>query len=478
MSALDVANPNVNEATAKPAPGLMGELRDLATLGIPITLSFVGNQLLGFVDTAMVGRLDATSLAAVGIGNAIYFTLTIVGMGVVTGMDPLVSQAAGAGEFDRARAVLWQAVRIALLASLPCMAAVVIASAFVHRIGIDAATSAQVFRFILGRLPNTVTFFVVTAARIYLQAIGKTRSIIWSAVWANVFNVIFNWFFIYGDEGLAELGLPRVGMPALGVLGSGISSSLASLASVIILYRAVFKVGAAPTAADKRRDPATMRSILRLGGPIGMHYVAEVGAFSVAGIFAGWLGPTVTAGHQVALSLASMSFIFALGLSNASSVRVGRAIGRGDAEGARRAGVVGIIAGMAVMGVFAILFAIAPWSCARILSDKADILAAAVPLLQIAAVFQLADAAQVAAAAALRGAGDTRPAQVANMLGYYTLGLPLALVLGFWLKLGAVGIWWGLTVALFVIGTALTIRFVRMPLNKLRRTEEGMAEHS
>lgn len=469
MSAVDVSNLKVDEASAKPTPGLAGELRDLATLGIPITLSFVGNQMLGFVDTAMVGRLDATALAAVGIGNAIFFTLTIVGMGIVIGMDPLVSQAAGAGESDKARAVLWQAVRIALLASIPCMAAVLIASAFVHRMGIDEATSAQVFRFILGRLPNTITFFLATAARTYLQAIGKTRAIIWSAVWTNVFNFVLNWLFIYGDEGLVEIGLPRVGMPALGVLGSGISSALASLAAVFILYRAIFQVGAGPTAADKRANPEMMRTILRLGWPIGMHFIAEVGAFSVAGIFAGWLGPSVTAGHQVALSLASMSFVFALGLSNASSVRVGRAIGRGDAEGARRAGIVGIIAGMAVMGVFAVLFAVAPWTCARLLSNKADILAAAVPLIQIAAVFQLADAAQVAAAAALRGAGDTRPAQVANMLGYYLLGLPLALLLGFGLHLGAVGIWWGLTAALFVIGTALTIRFIRMPASKLRR---------
>jgi multidrug resistance protein, MATE family len=449
--------------------GLGAELRELFVLGGPIALSFVGTQLLGFVDIAMVGRLDATSLAAVGIGNAIFFTLSIVGMGLVLGMDPLVSQAHGAGEPDRARAVLWQAVRLALFASVPCMVLVVLGGAFTHRFGIDPAIARLVFHFILGRLPNLVTFLLFAAGRVYLQALGRTRAVVWAAVWSNVANLVFNTIFIFGDDGLARVGLPRVGLPALGVLGSGMASSLASIAAVVVVFRDIVRRGGWPTAAERRADPATMRSITRIGWPIAMHLLAEVGAFSVAGIFAGWLGPGPAAGHQVALGLASMSFVTALGLSNATSVRVGRAIGRGDPAGARRAGIVGICTAMVVMAIAAVVFAIAPWACARILTDEPDILAAAVPLIRIAAVFQLADAAQVAVAGALRGAGDTRSAQIANMLGYYLLGLPLALVLGFVFDLGAVGIWWGLTAALFAVAFALVIRFLRMSSDEMRR---------
>jgi len=448
---------------------LTTELGELALLGGPITLSYLGNQAMGFVDTAMVGRLDASSLAAVGIGNGIYFTLTLVGMGVVMGMDPLVSQAEGAGERDRSRVALWQAARLALWASIPVMLLVGLCAFFTDRIGIDAVTARLIFLFIVGRLPNALTFLFVTAGRIYLQSIGQTRSLIWATVWMNLANLAGNTVLIFGDDGLEAIGLPRIGAPALGVLGSGLASSFASIAGLFVIFRAVVKQVGFPTRDDVRTDRKVQKEIVRLGMPIGMHLLAEVGAFSVAGIFAGWLGPQAAAGHQVALGLASLSFTMALGISNATSILVGRAVGRGDTPGARRAGLVGIAAGTVAMGVSAILFAMAPWACARVLSNKPDILEAAVPLIRIAAVFQLADAVQAVAAGALRGAGDTHSARNANMLGYYVLGLPLSLLLGFGFKLGAVGIWWGLTAALFAVAIALLIRFFRLSASEIRR---------
>jgi MATE family multidrug resistance protein len=286
----------------------------------------------------------------------------------------------------------------------------------------------------------------------------------------NLANLACNTVLIFGDDGLEAVGLPRIGMPALGVLGSGLASSLASVVGLfVVFFRGVVKQAGLPTRADLRADPATQREIWRLGMPISMHLIAEVGAFSVAGIFAGWLGPQAAAGHQVALGLASLSFTMALGMSNATSILVGRAVGRGDTPGARRAGLLGIAAGTIAMGCSAIVFAVAPHACARILTDKPDILEAAVPLIRIAAVFQLADAVQSVASGALRGAGDTRSARNANMFGYYALGLPLSLLLGFGFHLGAVGIWWGLTVALFVVAIVLLYRFYRLSSGEIRR---------
>lgn len=464
--AVDRSTPN---EPATPARGVAGELSVFASLAVPITASYAGNQLLGLVDVAMVGRLDAVSLAAVGIGNAIYFTISLVAMGIVLGMEPLVSQAIGAGEHDKARRVLWQAVRIALLASAPCALLSMAIASMGTLIGFDAETAHHVQRFVLGRFLNVVPFLLSVAGRTYLQAMGRPRAAVWAVVWANVTNLVGNVLFIYGDDGLARIGLPRIGLPALGVFGSGLASTLASAATVGVVFREIARLGSAPISGDLRADPLTTRAIVRMGWPIGMHLLAEVGAFGLAGIFAGWLGPTVAAGHQVALSLASFSFTIALGLSNAASVLVGQAVGRGDTPGARRAGFLGIGFSMAVMGLAALLFAFAPVLCTRILTNEPGVIAAAVPLLRIAAVFQLADAAQASAAAALRGAGDTRSAQVANMSGYYLLGLPLALGLGFGLKLGAPGIWWGLTVALFAVAITLTIRFHQISSREIRR---------
>ncbi|MRG96860.1 MATE family efflux transporter [Polyangium spumosum] len=445
------------------------ELRELAVLGGPITLSFVANQMLGFVDVAMVGRLGATSLAATGIGNGIFFTISIVGMGVVLGMDPLVSQAAGANDHARARAVLWQAVRIAVLAGVPSMLLIVLAGLLIGHAGIDAETSRLVLRYLLGRLPGLIPFLVATAGRTYLQARGFPRALVSAAIAANITNFLGNWLFIYGDDGLAQVGLPRIGLPALDVLGAGIASSIATLATITVVFREVSRRDGALRAAELRPDPETTRAIVRVGWPIGMHLLAEVGAFSLAGIFAGWIGPEAAAGHQVALTLASLSFTVALGMSNATSVLVGRAVGRGDPAGARRVGLVGVVATSAVMGLWAIVFAAAPTLCARILSDKPDVLEAAVPLIRIAAIFQLADGAQAVAAGALRGAGDTRSARNANMVGYYVFGLPLALLLGFGVGMGAIGIWWGLTAALFLVAAALVVRFSRMSSTQMQR---------
>jgi MATE family multidrug resistance protein len=390
-------------------------------------------------------------------------------MGVVLGMDPLVSQAIGAGDAPRARAVLWQAVWIALLSSIPAMLLMVFAGAFIEHIGIDIETSKSAYGFVLGRLFGVVPFLVFMAGRTYLQAIDQSGAAVWAYLWTNVANLIGNVVLIYGDPGLERLGLPAIGLPPLGVFGSGLSSTIASFVTLGVIYRAIMKHGGRPVKEDFRRDLETMRRIVRLGWPIAMHLLAEVGAFSLAGIFAGWLGPQAMAGHQVALGLASMSFVFALGVANATAVRVGQAVGRSDSPAARRAGFAGLVAGAMMMSVSILLFAFAPGFCARILTDKPDVIAATIPLLRIAAIFQLADSTQVIAAGALRGTGDTHTTQIVNMIGHYLIGLPLALILAFGFHLGAPGIWWGLTAALFGVSITLVIKFVRVSRGEIRR---------
>jgi MATE family multidrug resistance protein len=389
-------------------------------------------------------------------------------MGLVQGMDPLVAQAIGAGDRARARAVLWQAMRIAVFASIPAVLVTLFAGALVHRIGIEPETSHHIWQYLLSRAWSVIPFLIYTAGRTYLQAIGQPGPTVWAFVWTNIANVIGNVLFIYGDDGLERLGLPRVGLPAMGIFGAGLASTLSSMVTLIIIHRAVVRHGGGVLPEDRRNDLPTIRAILRVGWPISMHLLAEVGGFSLTGIFAGWLGPLVAAGHQVALGLASMSFILALGMAQATSVRVGLAVGRNDTPGARRAGFAGMLAGALMISMSMLLFAFAPQLCARVLSDKPEIIAAAVPLIRIAAVFQLADATQAIAAGALRGAGDTRTTQIVNMIGYYVVGLPLAFFLGFTMRLGAIGIWWGLTAALFGVAITLFIRFIRLSKREIR----------
>ncbi|MGZ3478121.1 MAG: MATE family efflux transporter, partial [Polyangiales bacterium] len=199
--------------------------------------------------------------------------------------------------------------------------------------------------------------------------------------------------------------------------------------------------------------------LFRIGVPIGLQLAAEVGIFSLVALLMGRLGGRAIAAHQIAIGLASVSFMGALGIAQATSVRVGTHIGAGDQPGATRAGWIGIALGVSVMGLWAIVFATVPRLLARAFTPKEAVIEAAAALIQIAAFFQLADGAQVVSAGALRGAADTRFPLVANVLVHWGVGLPLAWICGFTLGWGARGLWVGLTAGLFLIAISLVGRF-------------------
>lgn len=461
-----------DDPPAAPRPvgdGDPSELSSLIHLAIPLIAGHAGSQLMSFVDTAMVGRLGPAALGGVGIGGGIFFAMTVIGMGSVLGMDPLVAQAIGAGERERARKILWQGVRVALGMSLPVMALIAAASLNLELLGVEAETASETRRFLWARLPSVAPFLVFSAARSYLQATGGARTIVIGMIGANVVNVIGNILLIFGDQSLIKIGLPPIGLPALGVVGSGLSSSAASFFSLFI---AALGVRATPTPDDPSRrasDPELRRKIMKLGVPIGLQLLAEVGAFTIASILAGRIGKTAAAGYQIAITLASFTFTIMLGLSSATAVRVGQAVGRGDTPAARLAGFTALRASLVFMSLTAVIFITAPGALASILTDKAVVIAAAVPLVQIAGFFQLSDGAQVVAAAALRGAGDTKSAQIANLVGHYAIGLPIAVALGFGLHMGGPGIWWGLSVGLTVVAVTLTLKFNRISKKTLAR---------
>src|SRR5687767_4414839 len=212
----------------------VSELRQLVRLSVPLVAGHAGNQLMGIVDTAMVGRLSAEALGGVGVGNSVYFFLACFGLGCVLGIDAPVSQAIGAGEPARARRVFWHGVRVALYVGVPLTILVAVAPGLLAPVGVDPATAAECARYLLGRLPNMIPFLCMVAQRSYLQACGVTLPIVIATIVANVVNVVFNTLLIFGDEALVWLGLPAVGLPALGVLGAGIATTLASFASLAV----------------------------------------------------------------------------------------------------------------------------------------------------------------------------------------------------------------------------------------------------
>ena len=225
----------------------------------------------------------------------------------------------------------------------------------------------------------------------------------------------------------------------------------------------------APDPARRRPDLAAIKRILTLGTPVGLQMLVEVSAFATASVLSGKIGQTAAAGNQIALTLASTSFMIPLGISAATAVRVGQAVGAGDRAGARLAGQCGYILAVGTMAVAALAFNLFPEALARLTTDKEEVIRAAVPLVQIAALFQLFDGAQVLGAGALRGVGDTRTPFYANFVGHFLIGLPVAVGLAFGWSMGSPGLWWGLSAGLTIVAVWLAIRFFRVTRGMIAR---------
>jgi MATE family multidrug resistance protein len=443
---------------------LRGELRDTARLALPLCITHLGQQLMGLVDSAMLGHYSSEALGGGGIANGILFTVTVLGIGTVMGLDTLVPQALGAGEPTRARRLFDSGIRLCVIIGVPLTAIAAVSMLALDLLGVDPDVAHEARIYILGRLPAIIPMLLFAAQRSYLQALDVTRPLVIAIVAGNVVNVIADYVLIFGDPGLVDLGLPALGIPATGVIGASIATTVVSVLSMAIAGLAIRRLSERPA------RPTLVRPILRLGLPVGLHLLAEVGVFAISAMLAGNLGKTPAAAHQVAITLASFSFSMAIGVGAATAVRVGRAIGRADPVATKRAGFGGMVVGASLMGASAIVFLVTPEALASLLSSDPEVIAASVPLIRIAAVFQLSDAIQAVAAGALRGAGDTRFTFLTNLVGHYAVSLPVSLVLAFALGMGAPGLWWGLCTGLTCVAVVLTVRFFRLARNPIARS--------
>jgi MATE family multidrug resistance protein len=446
------------------------EARGLFAIAVPLALSNLGNQLIGVVDTAVVGRLGEIPLGAVGLGSGLYFAVAVVGLGLMLGLDPLITQAVGAGERPEARRLFFQGLFIATVVALPLALAIVGVVAILPALGIDPEAASETADYVHARLPSLWPFFMLVGGRSYLSAHDVTRPMVIGVVVANVVNLPVSWALVFGDAGLTPYGLPAMGVPALGVAGAGWTSTVCTVLQMAIVLSAVRVLGKGDEGHPRfRPDPLIIRRALALGAPIAGALLAEVGLFTLTGLGAGILGNRSLAAHNVALTLAATTFQVPLAVNAAATVRVGRAIGEGDADKTRRAGFVALGVGGGFMAMNALFFVAVPSVLARLITDDPDVIAAAVPLILVAAAFQLVDGLQSVGAGALRGAGDTRFAMIANIIGHYALGVPIAAVLAWPAGWGVEGLWWGLCAGLSAVAVALVARFDRISRKAIAR---------
>jgi len=436
------------------------DLRAMVRLALPVVVIQVGMMAMGVVDTLMVGRLGAPALAAVALGNLYFFLIAVFGMGTLMVLDPVVAQAVGAEDREGAARGVQRGVLLAGLLALPAAVLLLLAGPFMRAAGQPPDVVPLAAAYAERLAPGVFPFFLFVVLRQTLQSMGVTAPIVRAIVLANLANAVLNWMLIFG----------HLGAPALGVPGSAWATTLSRWLLVAILFVQARR-RLTPLVRPMRREiwqAAPLGRMLRLGLPIGAQMFLEFGAFALVALMMGWLGTRSMAGHQIAINLASLTFMVPLGVGDAASVLVGQGVGRGDARATRGAAASALLCGVGFMVGTAVLFLAAPGSLARLYTPDLDVVLVAASLIPLAGIFQVFDGTQAVAAGILRGLGQTRVAMLVNLLGYWCVGLPVSYLCGIRLGQGPAGLWWGLVIGLAVVATTLLLR-IRIALAREQR---------
>jgi MATE family multidrug resistance protein len=427
------------------------ELPPMTRLAAPVVLSELGWMAMAVVDTIMVGHWSAAAIGAVSVGGVLFYTVAVIGMGMMLGLDTLVAQAFGAGDVADCHHSLLNSVYLSVPLSAALMTLTWLSIPLLRRFGIDAAVLAETVPYLRALTWSTFPLLLYFAFRRYLQGMNLVHPVMFALVSANLMNFAGNWIFVYG----------HLGARAMGAEGSGWSTCISRVYMAVVLLGYIihhdrrYKTGLAsvPIAPDLVR----IRKLVRLGLPAALQMAFEVGVFAVVTTMIGRLGAEALAAHQIAMNLASLTFMVPLGVGAAAAVRVGQALGREDQAAASRSGWTAMLLGAVFMSLAALVFVTMPRPIIHAYTSDPNVLGVGVSLLAVAAAFQLFDGIQAVTTGALRGAGDTRTPMICHLLSYWGLGLPLGYWLCFHVKLGAVGLWIGLCLALIAIAVALLI---------------------
>ncbi|MGF1638141.1 MAG: MATE family efflux transporter [Cyclobacteriaceae bacterium] len=425
-------------------------------LAYPVMLSQLGHVMVGVADSMMVGHLGRDPLAAVSFGNSIFVVFMVFGIGISTAITPLTAQSDGRKNSQRIAALLKNGI---LVCSVSGIVLFLILYLCTLGIGIfnqppEVERLSTPYIQIIGA--SLIPFMVFQAYRQFAEGLSRTREAMIVAVGMNLVNIILNYIFIFGKLGLPAMGLEGAAIATL------ISRVLMAIAMALFVYRLkVFAKYVALLDVSKYSKPILDR-LVKLGLPIGVQYIFEVSAFSLAAIMAGWLGTVQLAAHQIAINLASVSYMMATGISSASTIRIGNLLGRKDYTNMREAAQTSFVMAILFMGFTALIFIVfRHWLPQMYISDL-EVRDLAASLLIIAAIFQVSDGIQVVGLGVLRGMSDVKIPTLITMIAYWGLGLPVAYILAFYFNAGAYGIWTGLLVGLTVAAFLLVMRFKKL----------------
>jgi multidrug resistance protein, MATE family len=442
------------------------EVRPTLALALPIMSGMVGQMLMGLTDTIMVGRIGVVPLAAASFVNAVANLPLVFGIGLLSSIAVLTSQAYGARRPVDAAESWRHGLFLSILTGVGAMLAMFAVYPLRHRLGqpVEVAEASGTYLLLFGA--SLLPALIAQGCKQFSEALKHP----WAATFVMLggvgLNAFLNWLLIYGNWGF----------PAMGLAGAGWATLIARAIMMLVLLVYVLKAPALRAFQPARwfapLDLNRFRQLIRIGFPVAGQHLFEVSAFASAAVMMGWISADAIAAHQIAINCAAFAFMFGLGLGAAACIRVGHAFGAGQFSRMRRVGFVAVALAALIMALFGVAFVLAGKPIASLFIGSATVIQLTTQLLIVAAVFQIADGVQVTTISALRGLSDVRTPAIIAIVAYWGLALPIGYWLAFRAQLGAVGMWIGLATGLAAAAIGLSWRYYKLTGKTFLRSEE------
>jgi len=437
----------MNFSTYKP------HIKESMLLAYPVMLSQLGHVMMGVTDSIMVGHIGAEPLAAASLANVAFNVILLFGIGVSYAITPLVASAQGDHNNKNISDTLKHGLAINFINSLILVLVVYFGKNILYHIDQPAEVVALSIPYLDIITYSIIPTLLFQTFRQFSEGLSFTRIAMFVVIASNFLNIGLNYIFIYG----------HLGFPAMGLVGAGYGTLLSRIVMAIGIavyiyqspsfkeFRGGFSVG--------NYSRSLIKKMLNIGLPAGVQFIFEVAAFDFSAVMMGWLGAKTLAAHQIAINLATISYMTTTGLAAAATIRVSNELGKRDFRTMRTVGFTLVGLALVVMALWGLIFIVGRNFLPQLYIEDMEVIAIAAPLIVIAGFFQLADGTQVVCLGALRGMQDVKIPSLFIFIAYWVVGLPLGYFLGFKMGYGAIGIWTGLLIGLTLTAIAMFFRF-------------------
>lgn len=441
--------------------GYKFHVKETIKLAYPVVIGQLGHMMLGVIDTIMVGRVGVVPLAASSLANGLAILILILGIGMSVALTPLVAIAKGSEKHSECGIILRQGLLVNIVFSFILVISIYFLADLIKYLDQPAEVVNYAVSYLKIIAISIIPFMLFQTYKQFSEGLSLTKPPMVILVSSIFINTFMNWVLIYGN-----LGFPRMELD-----GAGYATLLTRIFMAIAIYIYIRNAKSFqefdPSLRYKGVNFPVIKKIINLGVPGGFQMFFEVGGFSFSAIMVGWIGVNELAAHQIALNLASMTFMVGLGISIAATIRIGNYLGKRDLVGIKHAGYAALIIIATIMGSFGFLFFVFRDFLPTLYINDVDVIKIAASLIIIASFFQVVDGLQVVGIGILRGLTDLKAPMIISFIAYWVIGLPVAYLLGFTFGFGVQGVWIS-----FIVGLSLAAIFFFLRFRKFLKNTE------